>query len=188
MKGLRDLKAVAPKDWDAAIISELEAAGIESAKFRDYDTPNSWLKHTMKGKLGEWTFSREHASYSFWGDVPLATAEAIAADITCVEGCIPRQWLPCWGEQPVARDVHSSFADNVVWIDVDGHFRVLDEGQSDEVKETLQQDASHKLRFVSQPSAEGKPFIQSYTFFTLDALRKFIEIAHRHHVDFTYTH
>lgn len=120
--------------------------------------------------------------------MPLATVEAIAADVVCLEGCMPGQWLSSWGNQPIAQEVHAHFTEKVVWIDVDGYFRVVEEGLSDEMKEVLQKDANHKLRFVAEPSADGKPFIQTYTFFSLGALKQFIEIAKRHRVDFKYTY
>jgi hypothetical protein len=188
MEGLTDLANAAPEEWDAAIAAELQSAGIEVNKFRDYDSSHSWVKHTLRGKLGDWTFAREGGSYSFWGSVPLATAEVIAADAACFEGCMPLQWFPSWGEQPDPKEVHARLTENIAWIDGDGYFRVLDEGESDEIKEVHQHDANHKLRFVPDPSADGKPFIQVYTFFTLLALQKFVEIAKRHRVDFKYMH
>jgi hypothetical protein len=188
MEGLTDLTNATPEEWDAAITAELESAGIELNKFREPDSPNFWVKHTLNGKLGDWSFSRELASYSFWGDVPLATAEVITADPACFEGCVPRQWLPSWGEQPDPREVHARFAESIAWIDRDGCFRVQDTGQSAAMKKVLQRDTSRKLLFVAEPSADGKPFIQNYTFFTLEALKNFVEIAKRHRVDFKYTH
>ena len=187
---LLDLTGKSPQEWDAAIVAELGEASIEALKFREYDSPNSWVKHTLKGILGNWTFSRDTIIYAFWGDVPLATAEVIAADKACAEGCMPKQWFPSWGNRPTPAAVHAKYAERISWI-ADGMFLVKDQGESDRVKEVLQKDANWKLRFVADPSDPkegGKPFIQAYTFFTLEALKNFVAITKRHRLDFLNTH
>lgn len=188
--GLLDLTSKTPQEWDAAIAAELGEAAIEPQKFREYDSPGFWVKHTLKGALGKWSFSRDTVIYAFWGDVPLATAEVIAADKACAEGSMPGQWLSSWGDRPDPTAVHANYADRITWV-ADGMFLTKDEGQSDEVKEALQKDANWKLRFVADPSDPkegGKPLIQTYTFFTLEALKNFVAITKRHRLDFSYSH
>jgi hypothetical protein len=187
--GLRDLTGMSPQQWDAAIAAELQEADIGVSKFREYDTPGCWQEHTFQGVLGQWVFSRATIVYSFWGAVPLATAEVIAADKACAEGCMPGQWLPIWGERPDPAAAHAKFADCIAWV-ADGLFLVKDTGQSDQAKEVLQNSANWQLRFVADPSDPkegGKPFIQTYTFFTLEALKNFVAIAKHHRLDFRYT-
>ena len=175
---------VTREEWDVVIEKELQEAGLEAVKFPGHDLPNCRAKRTLNGVLGKWNFCRDEKCYLFWGDVPLATAEVVAANDDCLRGCAPGQW---WNEQPDIRKEHAQFADYVDWID-GGKFRTKDEGESDEVKEVMQHEFCHKLVFVDDPSAAGKPFIRTYTFFTQAALNKFVEIAKRHRLDFTYTH
>jgi len=189
MPQLPNLANATPEKWDEVITSELQEACVDIHKFREYDSPQSWAKHTLNGKINDWTFSRNSTIYTFWGDVPLATAEIIRAHSYCFEGCLPGQWLPSWSEQPIPSDVHAKLVDYVSWIDENGMFRVEEDDElSAGHKEALQNDANGKLLFVDDPSTDGKPFIQTYTFFTLAALRQFVEICKRHRVEFVYTH
>lgn len=177
--GLTNLFDKTPQEWDATIASELREAGIDIVKFREYDTPGYWPKHTLKGKLGKWAFSRDILSYALWGDVPLATAEAIAEDPECAKGCMPGQWLASWGNHSDPAEEHSRFAEYVSWIEEDGTHRWKEDGQSDEWKKCMEQDFG-PIKFVEDPSAGGKPFIQTYTFFTLAALKNFVsKISYR---------
>lgn len=184
MKALPDLSSKSPQEWDAAISQELRAAGVDARKFREYDSPNSWVKHTLQGVLGDWTFLRDSTIYSFWGDVPLATAEVIATDEECVKGCMPMQWLPGWGNQPNPSDVNAKLSEHVAWLE-NGMWRVKDKGFSEEYKQCLQKDAYDRLVFVDDPSTAGAPLIRNYTFFTTAALNNFVAIAKRHRVPFT---
>jgi hypothetical protein len=188
--GLRDLTGKSPQEWDAAIAAELQEADIGVSKFREYGTPGCWQEHTFQGTLGQWVFIRHTIVYSFWGAVPLATVEVIAADKACAEGCMPGQWLPVWGDRPDPVVAHAKFASCIAWA-AEGMYLVKDEGQSVEQKEVLQKDANWQLRFVADPTDPkegGKPFIQTYTFFTLEALKNFVTITKRHRLDFLYTY
>lgn len=187
---LDDLMSKSPQEWDSAIVAELSEAEIEPVKFREYDSPHSWVEHTLEGVLGQWKFKRDTVIYLFFGDVPLATAEVIANDKACREGCMPGQWLPSWGNRPDPAAVHDNYADRITWV-ANGMFLTKDEGKSEKMKEVLQNDAGWKLRFVDDPSDpkhSGKPLIQTYTFFTLEALKNFVAIAKRHRLEFSYSY
>lgn len=189
MENLRDLRTCTPQEWDEQIRHELDEAGITIHKFREYDSPYFWVKHTLKGKLGKWIFSRDKTIYAFWGDVPLSTAEVIATDSACLHGCVPGQWFSGWPNKPVPVNDHLNLQEkNTSWIDENGMFRVTDDNYSDGYKEALQHDANWKLLFVDDPSADGKPYVQTYTFFTQTALNNFVKICKRHRLECTHTY
>lgn len=187
MSQLTDLTDHPPEEWDGQIQKELSEAGIPTHKFREYGSPNSWVEHTLQGKLGEWTFHRDETSYWFWGDIPLATAEVIARDPACVTGCVPIQWNTSQNKSIATEAYHQNIEGFVKWIDENGRYRVRDENYSKGYKEALQHDYDYKLLFVDDPSADGKPFVQTYTFFTQAALNNFIAICHRHCLEYSYT-
>ena len=195
MQGLLDLTDKPRSVWNATITEELTAAGVPVEEVPGKNLPTYRAPYDVHGKFGvwtsnhgPWTFSRESVVYTFWGDVPLATAEAIANDPECATGCMPGQWLPCWGKAPDHVAQHTRYHDFVSWIE-GRFFRVKDDfGDRDDLKEVAQKDANWKLKFVDDPSAAGKPYIQTYTFFTLDALKSFVAIVKKHRVDYTYTH
>lgn len=183
MDRLTDLTTLSPQEWDERITCELNAATIGVHKFRDYDSPNFSVKHTLKGRLGQWSFIRDETVYGFWGDVPLATAEVIASDPDCAVGCMPKQWFTSHKDTPNVAEVHANFANHVVWMNGTKR-RVKDENFSEQYKRIWQHEANGKLLFVDNPSAGGKPYIQTYTFFTEVALIAFMTIVHRHRVDY----
>ena len=187
MRNLLDLTDKTPEEWDTVITHELREAHIDAHKFRDHDTPHYWVKQSLEGRIGGWIFSRDTSIYSFWGDVPLATAEAIANDPECAGGCIPRQWFPNWGDIPDHAAEHARYQEFISWIE-DGCVRAKDDfGDKEYLRTLYQKEANWKLKLVDDPSAAGKPFIRTYTFFTLPALKNFVEIARRHRVEFVYT-
>lgn len=195
MHSLLDLSDKPRSVWNATITEELTAAGVPVQEVPGKDLPTYRAPYDVHGRFGAWTsncgpwtFSRESVAYAFWGDVPLATAEAIAKDPECAAGCMPGQWLPSWGPIPDHVAQHARYHEFVVWIE-DGFFRTKDDlADRDDLREVYQKEANWKLKFVDDPSAAGKPYIQTYTFFTLAALKNFVEVVKRHRVDFIYTH
>jgi hypothetical protein len=186
MSLLADLSSATPQEWDTVITTELKEAKIKLHKFREYDSPYFWVKHTLEGKIRSWKFHRHTISYSFWGDVPLAVAEFIAADKECFAGSMPGQWFGGSVDKPTPSERHAKFHEKVVWFDR-GVLRYKDEGYSDRMKEVLSSDYPIKMIFVDEPSKAGKPFIQHYTFFTQQALSNFVAIARSHKVPFRHT-
>lgn len=182
---LQDLTALSPQEWDRIITEELAAAGLRPKKFREYDSPSSWVQHTLAGDLGQWALSRDKTVWLLWCKVPLASAEVIASSPLCQTGSIPKQWLDAWKNKPEAAALHTlaRLSEFVTWIEGDVTL-VKDKGQSNGYKEAIIDDGGHALargiRFVPDPEAIGEPFIMNYTFYTLEALVRFIVIIKRH--------
>lgn len=174
--------------WNATITEELTDAGIGVREVPGKNLPTYVAPYDVEGKIGDWTFSRTDFAYSFWGDVPLIAAEVIASDPEYYEGCMPGQWFPSWGNQSIPHEKHAELASHLVWIDENGLFYVTEESLGGTPKELAQTEAGGKLLVVEDPSESGKPFIQTYTFFTHASLKHFVEICKRHQVKFTYTY
>lgn len=182
---LTDLSHHSPQDYDRVIVEELVAAGLRPKKFREYDSPNYCVKHTLKGEVGDWALSRDKKCWNLWCKVPLSSAEVIASSDACTAGSIPKQWFTGWGAMPKPNEIHTleSLPTFVTWVT--GETTLLkDIGYHQEHKEAIIDDGGHslarKIQFVDDPEALGKPYIMNYTFFTLEALVTFMRVIRRH--------
>lgn len=183
MENLVNLTDLTPQEWDAHITRELEAAKINIVKFREYDSPHSWVKHTLKGELeyGLCTFSRTARVWLLWCRLPLASAEVIHLDPVCQLGMRRGSGVdkPIGELDPLTYPIMKH-----EWIDEQGHFILQDDGTMTERWKTIVlEDSPSESRFATDPSAEGgRPYVTGYNFFTLAALVRFSEIVRRHKV------
>ncbi len=183
----KDLTGLTGKKWDEVIKAELAAAGLRTKKFRKYDSPNSWVQHTLEADFGEWTLARDARAWSLWCKVPLGSAEVIASSPLCQAGSIPKQWHSVKGKIPATEKVHRllELPKYVTWV-IGDEMLVKDIGQSADHKDAIIHDGGHalarKIRFVADPEAVGEPYIMNYTFFTPAALDRFLLVVKRHNL------
>ena len=186
MEKLVNLKGSLREFWDENITRELTAAGIEIHTIPYCDSPQYTGVASITGKLGEWIFSRDLTSYSFWGDVPLTMAKRIAADDVCKIDCIPFQWRDPWDPIEMQKQKQTVLEQRISWIAPDGFIQEKDAGYSEGAKEAYIHDANGRLRFMDDPSIGAEAFIRTYTFFTLAALNRFVEISNEERVPYKY--
>lgn len=183
MTRIKDLKDMSPQEWDAEIIRELTEAEIPVHKFRDYDTPGFWPKHTLKARLdeGKCSFARCERVWLLWCQVPLATAEVIHLDPVCREGMrhgkgydYPFSDLPEL-RYPIVE---------ACWMTDDGVCLIRNEGWSDQIKEVILHDSPRSIIVddPTDPAHGGKPYVMGYNFITTAAMKRFAEILRRHRV------
>jgi hypothetical protein len=187
MKEFINLKGTLRGFWDENITRELTSAGIEVHPVPGHTSPQYRGTESLQGKLGEWTFTRDDTSYSFWGDVPLTMAERVAQDDTCHEGSTPQQWFSRLKESTGPETGNLLHTANIHWITPDGIFQEIGHNLSDRDKAAYIHDANGRLRFVDDPSIAARAFVRTYTFFTLVALKRFVEISNEERVHYKYT-
>lgn len=182
MENLVNLTNLTPQDWDAYIQRELADAEIPVVKFREYDSPHSWVKHTLKGELpfGSCSFSRTATTWLLWCKLPLATAEVLHLDPICKLGMRRGSGV----DKPMGELEELTYPImDPVWYDEKDHLILKDDETMTEAwKEIMLRDSPSGARFATDPSVEGRPYVTGYNFFMLDALVRFSEIVRRHKV------
>lgn len=183
MTRIKDLKDMSPQEWDAEITRELTEADIPIHKFRDYDTPGFWPKHTLKAKLaeGKCCFLRAERVWQLWCQIPLATAEVIHLDPVCCEGMRHGDGH----NYPISELSELTYPINeACWMTDEGVSLIRDEGWNDQIKEVILHDSPNSIIVAdpTDPAHGGKPYVMGYNFFTMEAMKRFAEILRRHRV------